>query len=161
MGNNDPTFLEFYEKYKIKLHIATYCVSDGKTVYFSVDKYPNISVIDIVCASIAVPFLFASQTIDGKLYVDGGVGENIPAEPFLNRKREEICSIEVNSKPNAFSEITDIKAFSQRLIKSLLTHRVDYDTTKFRIDLGDFDIFDFKIPDKDKLKIFVKGYMAQ
>lgn len=159
MGNSNPTFLEFYEKFPQKMYISAYCISDGKTIYFSVDTHPNTKVIDALCASIAVPFLFASQEIDGKVYSDGGLGENIPAEPFLHRKGDEVCSIrvQVNSKP--VNEIKDIKDYTERLVHSLLTHRRDYDTTQLKIDLGDIDLFDFKLPDKDKLKMFVQGYL--
>ena len=160
MGNSDPTFIEFYEKYQKKLHIATYCVSEGQTVYFNVDSYPNIKVIDALCASIAVPYLFASQTIEGKVYSDGGLAENIPAAPFLSRKASDVCSVRVLVKNKPVTEIHDLKEYSERLVYSLFKHRTDYDTTKITVNLGEFDIFNFKLPDKDKLEIFVKGYLV-
>lgn len=40
--------------------------------------------IDYVVASCAVPLLFKPTKIDGQLYVDGGLLNNLPIEPLLN-----------------------------------------------------------------------------
>ena len=40
---------------------------------------------DIVAASCGIPFLFRPAVIDGAQYVDGGVIENMPVRPLLNR----------------------------------------------------------------------------
>ena len=160
MNNKNPTFLEFYEKYKIKLHIATYCISEGKTVYFSVDNYPNTKVIDAVCASIAVPYLFASSTIHDKVYIDGGIAEDVPAQPFLIYNPNDVHSIKINTKDKPLADVNDLKSFSERLVFGLLRHRINYSTKIININLEDFDIFDFKIDDKKKLELFVTGYLS-
>lgn len=159
-GIRNPTFAELYNKYKIKLHIASYCVSDGETEYFSVDRYPNVPVIEAISASIAVPFLFASTQINNKCYVDGGLAETVPAFPFMVKHPKEVCCVKINLERGPQKEITDIKIFAERMLFSLLKYRQTHDLRTVYIDLGNFDIFDFTIPDKTKLELFIKGYLA-
>ena len=161
MGNKDPTFKELYEKFPIKLHISSYCLEDGKTDYFSYDTHPNLKILDAICGSIAVPFLFCAHQINDKTYVDGGLAESIPLLHFLSKPGDDVCAIKIISKETCVDKITDIKAFTQQLIYSMLKYRITYDNTKIiKIDLRDFDIFDFKITDKQKIELFVKGYLA-
>jgi predicted acylesterase/phospholipase RssA len=83
---DDITFKELYEFNPIKLHIPAYCVDFMKTIYFNVDSAPNMSVLDAVTASAAVPFLFAPVKLsDGYNYVDGGSTEAFPAGIFVGR----------------------------------------------------------------------------
>lgn len=66
------------------------CASDlcaGEPRYFSCANTPHVNVITAVRASMCVPLLFAPVDIDGCLYVDGGLLENLPVgacvEPLL------------------------------------------------------------------------------
>jgi NTE family protein len=63
----------------------------GTTVYF---KDGNL--VDSVIASSSIPVVFRPKEIDGNFYVDGGVTNNLPAEPLI-----DICNelIGVNANP--------------------------------------------------------------
>ena len=159
-GIRNPTFIELYNKYKIKLHISSFCVTDGETEYFNVDRYPNVHVIDAISASIAVPFLFASTQINDKHYVDGGLAETVPAFPFMGKHPDEVCCVKINIDNTPRTEIKDVKHFAERIISSLMKHRHTHDARTIYIELGNFDIFDFNINDKTKLELFTKGYLA-
>lgn len=157
----DPTFSELYDKFPIKLHISAYCLENGKTDYFSSDSHPGMKVLDAIGGSIAVPFLFCSQQIDGKTYIDGGMAESIPLIPFLSKHGDDVCCIKVAVKDGTVDTVTDIKSFTQQLIYTMLKYRITYENARIlSIDLTDFDIFDFKITDKQKMELFVKGYLA-
>ena len=157
----DPTFQELYDKFPIKLHISAYCLESGKTEYFSCDSHPNMKVLDAIGGSIAVPFLFCAQQIDGKTYVDGGLAESIPLVPFLAKPGDDVCCVKVLVKDGTVDNVTDIKTYTQQLIYTMLKYRITYENTRIvNIDLTDFDIFDFKITDKQKIELFVRGYLA-
>lgn len=157
----DPTFQELYDKFPIKLHISAYCLESGKTEYFSYDSHPTMKVLDAIGGSIAVPFLFCAQQIDGKTYVDGGLAEIIPLVPFLSKHSDDVCCVKVFVKDGIVENVTDIKSYTQQLVRTILKNRVTYEDTRIiSIDLDDFDIFNFKITDKQKIELFVKGYLA-
>ena len=157
----DPTFQELYDKFPIKLHISAYCLESGKTEYFSYDSHPSMKVLDAVSGSIAVPFLFSAHQIDDKTYVDGGLAESIPLVPFLAKPGDDVCCVKVIIKDGTVDNVTDIKSYTQQLVRTMLKNRITYENTRIvHIDLADFDIFDFKITDKQKIELFVRGYLA-
>ena len=160
MKNSDPTFKELFEHYPIKIHIAAFCLTECRTQYFSTDSHPNMSVMDAVCASISVPFLFAAVTLDNKIYIDGGIEESIPYTPFMCKNSEDVLAIRILSKSTGRDEIKDIKGYAGRLVHFILQNRVSYKNVKtLMLDLTSYDIFDFKLTDKTKIELFVKGYL--
>ena len=157
----DPTFQEIYNKFPIKLHISAYCLNNGKTEYFSVDTHPYKKVLDVICGSIAIPFLFSAQKLGDKTYIDGGIAESIPLTPFLNKSADDVCCVRILAEDRVVDDVNDIKTFTQQLVYTMLKYRISYDNTRIiTIDLTDFDIFNFKINDKQKLELFVRGYLT-
>ena len=156
----NPTFAEFDEKVNIKIHISAYCLENSETQYFSSDATPEIRVVDAIMASIAVPFLFSAAKIKDKLYVDGGLCESAPMAPFLSKRGEEVQAITIMSR-REMNEINDIKSFTQKIVNSILKNRIKYENIKTsKIDLRNYDIFDFKAKDTDRLEMFVKGFLT-
>ena len=47
-------------------------------------------VIDAVCMSMSIPFIFTSTTYKGKTYVDGGLIEKYPFLTFIDKKPYEV-----------------------------------------------------------------------
>ena len=156
----NPTFAEFDAKVNIKIHISDYCLENSETQYFSSDATPEIRVVDAIMASIAVPFLFSAAKIKDKLYVDGGLCESAPMAPFLSKRGEEVQAITIMSR-REMNEINDIKSFTQKIVNSILKNRIKYENIKTsKIDLRNYDIFDFKAKDTDRLEMFVKGFLT-
>ena len=62
----NPTFKEL----KKKLYVSAFCLNTSKTEYFSVDTHPDMYVIDAVCMSMSIPFIFTATTYNNKTYVD-------------------------------------------------------------------------------------------
>ena len=151
---DDVTFQELYELYPIKLHVSSYCVDFMKTVYFSVDTAPTMSVLDAVCASVAIPFLFSSVKLkDGWNYIDGGAAESTPGGPFLGQD-----AFTLKLAWNRLEKVKDIKTYALSILYSTMKLRHVYDFPSMDLELYGDDMFDFGASNDTKLKMFLKGY---
>ena len=70
---------ETFEDLNLPLIVAASEINEGKTAYF---KSGNL--IKPILASASIPVLFKPMEIDGKNYVDGGILNNLPAEPLVD-----------------------------------------------------------------------------
>lgn len=156
MKKDDVTFEELYKFWPVKFHVATYCVDLMKTTYFSVDSTPTMSVLDAVCATVAIPFLFAAVKIKDWSYIDGGSAEMIPAAPFLGRPASDILGIKLAW--SKLQPITDIKTYSLNILYATMRMRADYSIPILDLNLGDADVFDFGASNENKLKMFLSGH---
>ena len=155
-GRKDFTFKELYEWYPVKIHISSYCVNTAKTVYFSIDSTPTMSVVDAVCASVAIPFVISSSKLnDGWHYIDGAVGETTPCGPFLGKQAEDVLTLafEWNNLP----EIKDLKSYILVLIISQMRIRPSFTFPAHFIQNGNIDLYNFSMDQETKLKLFMKG----
>ena len=157
---NNLTFAELFKYNPVKLHIASFSLSESKTRYFSVDTDPDMIVTDAICASIAVPFLFASVNIQDSIYIDGGMEESVPMLPFLHQKQEEVMGVKLKFKSAKGGKITDIRGFAGRLVDSMLKSRLNYDYMDIlTVDMEEQDPLNFKLSDHAKIELFIKGYL--
>jgi NTE family protein len=53
--------------------------------------FNNGNIIDAVIAASSIPVLFSPVLIDSIPYVDGGLSNNLPVEPFNDKKEDIIC----------------------------------------------------------------------
>jgi predicted acylesterase/phospholipase RssA len=150
----DVTFQELYDLYPVKLHVSAYCVDFMKTVYFSVDTTPSMSVLDAVCASVAIPFLFSSVKLkDGWNYIDGGAAESTPGGPFLGQE-----AFALKLAWNRLEKVKDLKTYAIGILYSTMKLRHAYDFPSLDLELHGEDMFDFGASNDAKLKMFLKGY---
>jgi predicted acylesterase/phospholipase RssA len=155
LGKSDITFEELFEINPIKLHIAAYCVDLMKTVYFSVDTTPKLSVIDAVCATLAIPFLFSAIKMpDGWSYIDGGTEENVPVGPFL--ARDEVLALRIGW--GRLGEIKDIKDYALSILYSTLKMRYNYECPIIDVETRDDEIWNFGASNDSKFRMFMAGY---
>jgi len=153
-GKEDVTFQELYDLYPVKLHVSAYCVDFMKTVYFSVDTTPSMSVLDAVCASVAIPFLFSSVKLkDGWNYIDGGAAESVPGGPFLGQE-----ALAMKLAWNRLEKVKDLKTYAISILYSTMKLRHMYDFPLMDLDLQGEDMFDFGASNDSKLKMFLRGY---
>jgi predicted acylesterase/phospholipase RssA len=154
MDKDDVTFKELYEWYPIKLYVSAYCVDFMKTVYFSVDATPSMSVLDAICATIAIPFLFSSVKLsDGWNYIDGGSAEVIPGAPFLGQD-----AFAMKLAWNRLEKVKDLKTYAISILYSTMKLRHMYDFPLLDINVENDDVYDFGVSNDTKLKMFLKGY---
>lgn len=157
IGKDDVTFQELYEKFRIKLHVSTFCVNLMKTVYFSVDSSPGMSVLEAVSASIAIPFLFSSVKMkDGWRYIDGSSEEEVPGAPFLGYG--DVLVIQVGTESFLLNDIKNLKNYAMSIIYSTMKMRRSYDFPYIKLNLLAEEVFNFSATSEEKLKIFLKGY---
>ena len=79
-----------FEELPIPLYVTATSYIDGRQKIFN-----KGNIMDAVEASCAIPAIFPSVEIDSMVYVDGGLANNLPVEPFIARKND-IIAIHVN-----------------------------------------------------------------
>lgn len=108
-------------------------------------------VIDFVCMSMAIPFLFESVSYNGKFYVDGGLLESVPLGPFFGKKSEDVLALQITCECEPSEKVDTLRKFATRIIRAGL-RRIDYpETTVLTTTL---DLFNFKMSMEDRLKLY-------
>jgi NTE family protein len=79
-----------FEELSMPLYVSATNFIDGRQHVFH-----EGSMLDVIMASCSIPVLFSPVMINGIPYVDGGLSNNLPVEPFAQQKNE-IVSIYVN-----------------------------------------------------------------
>ena len=79
-----------FSELKISLTVACTNIDLAETVYFN-----EGNLIDPLIATVALPFLIKPQLIGGHHFVDGGLMNNFPVQPLLN-KCDQIIGVHVN-----------------------------------------------------------------
>jgi predicted acylesterase/phospholipase RssA len=151
------TFADLYARNPIKLHIASFCIELNKTFYFSVDTTPTMSIIDALCMSIAVPFLFSTFKYGPFNYFDGGAVESAPCGHLLGNKSEDVCILQLryNEGEATTNNFMDYLGF---VFNSYLKLRKKYNFPVVSVDLSDANVLDFGLKDVIKLKFYTTGY---
>lgn len=142
----DPKFKDLPKK----LYVTSFCVDTGETEYFSRDTVPEERVVDFVCMSLAVPFLFESVRYRDRVYVDGGLVECVPMAPFLSYKESEVLAIRLICEGNK-EPVDSLKSFVTKLVRSGL-RCVEY--TGVRCLHTSLDVFNFSMSLEDRLRLF-------
>lgn len=56
----------------------------GRETYFKLNNYSTDEIKTILLASSALPFIFDTEEIDGRIYYDGGLCDNAPVKPVYD-----------------------------------------------------------------------------
>ena len=153
---SDLTFSDIEKK----IYISAFCVNTSKTVYFSKDTHPDMKVIDALCMSIAIPFIFSSYRYDGMVYVDGGTLETLPTAPFLDKRPDKVLCIRMKMETEFIEDIKSPKQFAEALISSTLNNRQTCELKNSKvvdIDIGQVDVFNFNMSYEEKMKLYLTG----
>lgn len=152
----DPTFDELDKV----LYVSSYCVNLQKTVYFSKHTHPHMKVIDAICMSVSVPFLFSSVTYEGYRYIDGGTEEKIPVTPFLDRPDDDIYAIEIINVSTTNDKIENFLDFLRSTLTMLLKNRYSprvKHKKSILVPIG--ELFNFKMSLDEKLSVYSRGIL--
>ncbi|MEE4215809.1 MAG: patatin-like phospholipase family protein [Bacteroidales bacterium] len=137
---------------KIPFYVTVSNIIDGKVEYFN--KGP---LVKLVQASASIPVLFAPVEIDGKLYSDGGLFDNVPVEP-LKGKCKKIIAVNISpiNKTDKVKNLIQIAARTFHLSVNSTTRGLkdNCDLVIAPPDLGKFEILDASKADE----IFKVGY---
>jgi NTE family protein len=155
----NPTFRELEKK----LHITSFCVNRYETEYFSSDTTPDLNVIDVVCMSMTVPFLFETIKYNKYTYLDGGTCETIPTLAFLNKDPKDVIVLKLTENKKHIEEIKSIRDFINGIIQLAINNRTSICKTLYKeiaIDLSGIDIFNFAMDYEEKLKLYFLGHQV-
>jgi len=91
---------------KIPFYVAVSNLNSGRVEYFN--EGPLITAIQASCS---IPVLFSPVTINGQLYVDGGLLDNLPYKPLINKCDKIIAiSILASEKTNKIENLIEVAA---------------------------------------------------
>lgn len=173
----DPniTFIRLYNLTKQKLIVTATSLNRKKVKYFDYILTPQYRVIDVIRASIGVPFLFTTVKSGNEHFVDGGMLDNFPLHLFKGVPANEVLAIkfkktrEFNDESMQFSMIHDLTdaVFSSisclleeiEYLKSLLSGEL-YTKSCILIDPGNYHMLSFNITKTEKQKMFRMGRRA-
>lgn len=103
------TLKEFYEFSKIDIHIFTFELNKFETVELSYQSHPDLSLLEALTMSSALPGIFMPIIKENKCYVDGGVMCNFPINPCLrdHPNKDEILAIKCayDNKSDKFENV--------------------------------------------------------
>jgi NTE family protein len=141
-----------FSELKMPLYVAATNLNNGSTDYFSSGK-----LIEALLASSALPVVFPAIEINGYQYLDGGLLNNLPVEPFLDAEYDRV-GVHVNPvgvKEHLSSTFRIIeRSMELAVYKNIHTRKVHCDLFIEPPALRQFTTYDFP---KAK-EIFNVGY---
>ncbi|MCC5918162.1 MAG: patatin-like phospholipase family protein [Cryomorphaceae bacterium] len=116
--------------------------------------------VDAVIASASIPIIFEPVEKDGKLYVDGGVLNNLPVEPLLE-KNLKIIGVNINVHGESRELPNKMKNVAERIFDLTLWYptKKRFEKCDVQIDVTEaftFGLFEFNKGDE----LFEIGYRA-
>tara|TARA_A100001037_G_scaffold276656_1_gene276099 strand:- start:1515 stop:2345 length:831 start_codon:yes stop_codon:yes gene_type:complete len=142
---NDISFIDLYNKTKIKFVVKVYNLSLHKNEYLSYKNNPKMSVIDAIQISTCVPIIFKPIKYNNHYYIDGGITNNIP---FLK-----------NKKYNNY-----LLLYITTIQNNLKQNNIDYeniDYIDYIIKLFNINTLDYKKEDKRNIRLIINLDMTQ
>jgi NTE family protein len=141
-----------FEGLNIPVTIAAVDLGHGILHYFNSGQ-----LYDAVIASCCLPGIFKPVSINGRLYVDGGVLNNFPVEPLVYH-----CDFIIGSTCNHLPIVDTVDAFWQLVDRAtmitvnatLATHKALCNVVIEPMGLGRYGIFDTKAAEE----IYLIGY---
>lgn len=140
-----------FESLKIPLFINATDIERGEIVYFNSGE-----LIKPIQAASCIPFLFAPVEIDGRFYIDGGILNNLPAEPLVGR-----CDYIIGIHSNAVSElkVSNMKQVIERTFHLVINANIEPRKSLCHLFIEPPEMASYKVFDVAKAKeIFDVGY---
>jgi len=133
-----------FKSLQIPLYVTATDFNKGTAVTFSEGP-----LIDAIVASCSIPVVFDSVTMDGRVLVDGGLVNNFPVEPLLN-KCDHIIGSYVNklgdgvSNNSSFRIINNLDRCFHLAIASSIYAKADLCDVFIESPLHQFNMFETK-----------------
>lgn len=136
------TLAELYSKTNIVYNFVTVKIDDMTPLLKNYKTDPDLTILDAICMSSAVPYLFEPVKYNNTYYIDGGLCCNFPIEYCLkdNIKKENILGIKTHTECNfSKANVDDLSLFTyfafitRQFVNKIcnITNRDDY--TDFNI----------------------------
>lgn len=98
---------------EIPLHTIVYNLDRGRAEYFGTEQTPDLTLGELARIAVALPLVVEAVRVEGDLYVDGGVVDVFPAEPFIvDGGYDRVFGLNVILPPGLEGE--DIKGWDRR-----------------------------------------------
>lgn len=134
------TFMELAKLCGKNLVICVSNLTMERREFWSVDTKPDISIIDALRASCAIPLVFTPVIIGDNYYLDGGLYDNFPIDYFNGQKLKDVLGINIKStgyqRTNNFIEYIKFIIFS---VMDKLADKMIEDNTVDNIISLDFE----------------------
>ncbi len=111
-----------YEDLKQKLFVCASNIDEADSVIFS-----DGDLFTHICASASVPILFRPVEINNQNYVDGGLFNNLPVDPLLE-KYDTIIGVHVNNYK--IPDTQNIKRIANQVFSTVIRHNVKHNMKK-------------------------------
>jgi len=141
-----------FEELKLEYHVSATNLNEGAYRIFNTGELKRP-----VLASASIPVLFQPVDIDGDLYVDGGLLNNLPIEP-IKKSCDKIIGVHVNRNGRK-DDIKSMKSVGDRCFRIAI-----WQTVRERLKECDFviepiKVYDFSTFSFDKAdQLFEHGY---
>ena len=155
--SKDITFNDFYNKTFINYIVTGSCINDKKTYYFSHKTYPNMKILEAIRISISMPIVFTPCLFEGKIFVDGGCGDNYPIHLFKDTI-DKVIGIHVTEIRKTVEDIKYIEDYILNTIYCIFDGMTMNDIRnyeKYTISIKCTNVSD---SDKDVIILFDEGY---
>jgi len=161
--NKNITFLQVFKKTGKRLIISATCLNNYNVEYFDYISHPKLKVINAIRASISIPFLFTSVSMDGKTYVDGAILEPMPITLFDRDKTLGIWIVDKNYNHGYMGNLDSFQGFIynfliciKKRLDTLNNFEERYNILKISLENVSFLDFDMNI--EKKTEIINVGY---
>ena len=108
-----PTLKQLYMATGILLVIVTFNLDKTRKEYLTKDSDPNLSCVEAVMMSMAVPALICPRIYNGNVYIDGAVGDPYPVL-FMDNGYNDILGVYIDSEHSSHSSD---RSFSRYLMR--------------------------------------------
>lgn len=168
-GNSEITFGQVQRRYGTTLVITGTSLTRAATEYFSAATHADMSVLQALMISTAMPGLFPIQQYAGEQWSDGGILHNYPIQVFDGGKGKTIGFKLITSDERAIQQPGQISngvqagcAILRMLVdrgQRLHEHERDWQRT-VAIDAGNLSSTSFDLSADEKNKLIENGYTS-
>ena len=163
----DPDItLEGLYKAGKELVCTTYNMTDGKCEYVSWRTHPDLPCTKAVQMSSSLPFVFDECTVDGKIYLDGGIVDNFPIVVAQSADGEEHvfgCALftrydSLHTQNRLLSLVRVLSTVASNFYIERIISRYESTCDILKIHLKNSDVMEFDKSHQSKLEMFSLGY---
>ena len=147
------SLIDLYKKTNIKLIIKVYNYSKKKNQYISYINHPNMNIIDLICMSCSIPFIFKYYQYNNQIYIDGGITGNLPI--LKNKKYKKYLAINLNE--STIHNKLNILSYIQNIFNIRFSNKSKQNNRILNYDIN-LDFYNFDISILDKLNIIHNSY---
>ena len=139
------TFQQLHELTQQELAVVVYCIDDMQTEVFSYENTPKMQVLTSIQMSISIPLLFRPVQYNNKLYVDGGIYDNLPIR-FCKHPDKTLACMLCTDMFNYSSTNMNILQYKHAIVKGIIHRFTKINCLEAKIENEERHILYIKIP---------------